>query len=461
MVATLIDTKELTAKREQEAQNHSEIATKMLDATHSDTPIKDKDWKILVQQEETSSRAIQAMDALLSVIPTVAPVHAKSYEESALARWIRRGVDGLAVEERQAHLIENATSRMGGMGFSIKSAGGSESTAGATDPAGGDIPLVSPSSTPTGVFDVTTTTNVMHNLKAFGGVRRIAAGITTSRGENLILPTLSNTDQEGELLPEATYVEHEAIPQYGQIVMGANTFSTRVVVVSNQYIVDSAIDVVADINIELGRRLGRIYNRLLTEGTGTHEISTQPQGVVTGAGVEVTSSKATNLPAIAYEDLIKMEHSIDSAYREGAETPDPRDRGRSSSISGYVGFIFSDSVLRLLKFLKDGDGRPLWIPSITVGEPGSILGYPYVINHHMDAFPTTLEEKTVALFGHFDYYLIRDIDDLTLFRLADSKYIERNSVGFLGLSRMDAKVRGALNSSNKCEAITKLITPST
>ena len=78
-----------------------------------------------------------------------------------------------------------------------------------------------------------------------------------------------------------------------------------------------------------------------------------------------TSSGSTT--TIAYDDLVQLEHSVDPAYRKNAR------------------YMMGDTALKTIKLLKDGIGRPLWLPGLAVKEPDTINSFPYVVNQDMAA----------------------------------------------------------------------------
>lgn len=164
-------------------------------------------------------------------------------------------------------------------------------------------------------------------------------------------------------------------------------------------------------NNRLITRIGRITNKHFTVGTG----SSQPSGVLTGATLGVTGAKA-QVDSVTYDDLVELEHSLDPAYREG----------------GRCSFMFADTTLKAIKKLKDGQGRPLWLPGIDVKEPASILGYRYVINQSVPAMAATAKS---VLFGDFSKYIIRDAMGITMYRFADSAFAQKGQVGFLAFMR--------------------------
>lgn len=175
---------------------------------------------------------------------------------------------------------------------------------------------------------------------------------------------------------------------------------------------DSAFDIESYIRNVIQTRIGRITNQHFTTGTGT----SQPTGVVTNATLGKTGATGQTT-SITYDDLIDLIHSIDPAYRvAGSE------------------FMFNDSTLKALRKLKDTQGLPIWQPGLTQGEPDRILGFKYTINQ--DVATMAANAKSI-LFGDFSKFFIRDVMDLSIFRMGE-KYIDAGQVGFVAFSRHDS-----------------------
>lgn len=250
-------------------------------------------------------------------------------------------------------------------------------------------------------------------LLAFGGVRQNATVISSAMGGDLPIPTVNDTTNTGELLAEDTETAEQATA-FGQVVMKAYKFSSKEIPVSIELMQDSATDLNVLLGDLMGERIGRIENTYFTTGTG----SGQPNGIVTASAAGPTTAGAT---AITWQELVDLEHSVDSAYRAGA------------------GFMMNDSTLGYLKKLADSQNRPLFLPGIAAGEPGSLLGYPYTPNNDMAAIATAA--KTV-LFGQLSKYLIRDVLAIRIVRL-DERYAEFFRVAFLGVARGDGNLINA------------------
>lgn len=253
-------------------------------------------------------------------------------------------------------------------------------------------------------------------MLAYGGMRQARTTILrTASGEPLPMPTANDTDNEGIIISEnpSTKVPEQDIT-FGQETLRAHMYSSKAIRVSFQLLQDSAFDLATYIAAKLGERIGRVTNRHFTVGSGTGE----PKGVVTAAVVGKTAASASGITDLELVDLI---HSVDPAYRAQAE------------------FMFHDDTLRLLKNLRDQEGRPLWLPGLAVREPDTILGHRYVVNNHM---PQIGAGNKSVLFGDFSKYYIRDVMDVLLIRL-DEVYAEYGQVAFLAFSRHDGTLLDA------------------
>lgn len=250
-------------------------------------------------------------------------------------------------------------------------------------------------------------------MKAFGGLGAIVGGFSTDSGNPLNWPTSDETAQEGELLGENTAAADTPDLAFGTNTLGAYTYSSKVVRVSKQLIQDSGLDIEAFVGRKLGERLGRITAKHIANGTG----SGQPQGVSAAASGHTGAVSAT--PTITYDDLVDLEHSVDPAYR------------------GTARYAFNDAALKLLRKLKDNDGRPLWVPSLTSGAPSTINGYAYTVDNGL---PAPAVDGKSLFFGDFaSGYVLRRVNGGQLMRL-DERYAEFLQVGFLGFLRLDGKL---------------------
>jgi len=250
-------------------------------------------------------------------------------------------------------------------------------------------------------------------LKLFGGVRSVATVIQTEGGNPMSFPSSDGTSETGELIAENTTATG-ADPSFGTIALNVYKFSSKIVAVPIELLMDSAVDIEAFVIGRQATRLGRITNTYFTTGTGT----SQPKGVVTAASVgKVGASGQT--ATITVDDLIDLVHSVDPAYRA----------------SGQCRFMLHDNTLLAIRKLKDSTGRPIFIPGydgLGGAMPDTILGYEVVINQDM---ATMAADAKSVLFGDFSRYYVRDVLQNTMHRFEDSAYAKLGQVGFLTWAR--------------------------
>ncbi|MEQ1573627.1 MAG: phage major capsid protein [Vicinamibacterales bacterium] len=254
------------------------------------------------------------------------------------------------------------------------------------------------------------------SLLAFGGMESVADVFETENGSTLPWPTFNDTAQTGALLAINTTSTEQAIT-YGVVNFAAYKFQSKYVTVPNELMQDSAFNVDQHVGSVLGTRLGRVHNTYQTVGTG----SSEPQGIVAGASSGVTAAGTTT---VTYDEILALEHSVDPAYR--------------NPLFG-AGFILNDGSLLKLRQIKDGEGRPLWQPGLTIGAPDRINGYPYLINQDMAAMTTGLKP---ILFGALRKFKIRKVRAVSILRLSEIFGL-LDQTAFVGFTRFDSKVLDA------------------
>jgi HK97 family phage major capsid protein len=255
---------------------------------------------------------------------------------------------------------------------------------------------------------------VIDALKEFGGMRQVSTVISTSGHGLLSFPTSDGTAEVGEIIAENTTAT-DLDPSFGTVSLPVYKFSSKVATVPFELLQDSSVDIEAFVQDRLITRLGRITNQMFTTGTG----SSQPNGLATAAIIGVTAANATSqVTAVTFDSLIATQHSLDPAYRRSA------------------GWMFADSTLRVIRQLKDGQNRPIFIPgyenNVPGGMPDTMLGAPVYINQDVAAMAASAKS---ILFGDFSGYYIRDVMQVEMFRFTDSAFTKKGQVGFLAWMR--------------------------
>ena len=240
--------------------------------------------------------------------------------------------------------------------------------------------------------------------------RQLATIITTSSGDRKI-PVVATKGS-------ASWVDEEgAIPEaddaFGQVSIGAYKLAT-IIKVSEELINDSVFNLEQYIAKEFGRRIGVKEEEAFFVGDGTGK----PLGIFNatgGAGVGVTTASAS---AITIDEIMDLFYSLKSPYRKNAV------------------FVTNDATVKSIRKLKDGNGQYLWQPSVTAGQPDTILNRPLKTSVYVPGIAAAA--KTIA-FGDFSYYWVADRQGRVFQRL-NELYAATGQVGFKATQRVDGKL---------------------
>jgi HK97 family phage major capsid protein len=78
-------------------------------------------------------------------------------------------------------------------------------------------------------------------MKAYGGMMDVSYVFTTASGNPLAIPTDNDTTHSGSILTENTQVTGQDVT-FGSVTLGAYTYTSKLVLVSNQLLQDSIFD---------------------------------------------------------------------------------------------------------------------------------------------------------------------------------------------------------------------------
>jgi HK97 family phage major capsid protein len=262
-------------------------------------------------------------------------------------------------------------------------------------------------------------------MLAYGGIRNRATVIRTSSGNPLHMPTDNDTSNAGSILAENTQDSEQDVV-FSELILNSYKYTSNIIRVSVELLQDNAFNLETFLQQKFAERLGRATAAHYATGTGT----AQPNGLFTAA----TSGKttATN-SAITYAELIDLKHSVDPAYR------------------GNAAWVMNDSTLAVIKKLLDGNSRPLWNPSVEMGNPGTFDGDAIVIDQGAPSIATT---TTPIAYGDLSKYIIRDSSGISMTRLVE-RYADFHQVGFLAIMRTDGDLLDA--GSNPVKVMTMAV----
>ena len=240
--------------------------------------------------------------------------------------------------------------------------------------------------------------------------RQLATIITTSSGDRKI-PVVATKGT-------ASWVDEEgAIPEsddaFGQVSIGAYKLATMIKV-SEELISDSVFNLEQYIAKEFGRRIGSKEEEAFFIGDGTGK----PTGIFNatgGAGVGITAASAT---ALTIDEIMDLFYSLKAPYRKNAV------------------FLTNDATVKVIRKLKDGNGQYLWQPSVTAGQPDTLLSRPLKTSAYV---PSIAAAAKVMAFGDFGYYWVADRQGRSFQRLGEL-YAATGQVGFKATQRVDGKL---------------------
>lgn len=259
---------------------------------------------------------------------------------------------------------------------------------------------------------------IVEAMKAYGGISSVAQILSTANGQPIEWATSDGTTEEGELLGENSAASEEDVT-FGTANLGAKKLSSKIIRVSNELLQDSGVDIEAFLAARIAQRIGRGEAKYLVQGTGTGTPQ-QPKGLVASVTGTVASASAT---AFTWKEMNALKHAIDPAYRGG-----PQSR-----------WAFNDATLELIEEMEDGQGRPLWLPSIAGGTPATVLNIPYVVDQAIDSIGAG---KKFIFCGDFNRFILRRVTYMTLKRLVE-RYAEYDQTAFLAFHRFDCVLEDA------------------
>lgn len=260
--------------------------------------------------------------------------------------------------------------------------------------------------------------DLVNLVKGYGWMRQVARQFTTTMGSNMTYPSSDGTAESGEILAQNASATN-ADMNFGSVPMNTYKFGSKVFTVPNELIQDSAVDIIAEVGQRAVERIGRIQNAKFTTGTGTGE----PTGLVTAAVVGKLGNTGQTT-TILYDDLVDLADSVDEGHlgmpssQVGLQRPTP-------------GWMMSQAMRKVVRKLKDTNGRPIWTPAVG-GELPQLLDYAVYMNNDMPA--PAANAKSLA-FGNLASYAVRDVAEFVLLRLEDSAFALAGQTGFLGWMR--------------------------
>lgn len=258
---------------------------------------------------------------------------------------------------------------------------------------------------PTSFYDT-----IIEVARYTGPMLETSTVLNTAGGENLQIPR-TNAYSTGGIIGEGSAISESDPTFQAFMTLGAFKYSF-LVQVSLEMIEDSGVDLLGYMGTNVGQALGLAVNAGLTTGTGT----TQPTGIVTSAAAGVTGGTGVS-GAFTTANVIDLVYSTDNAVRR---------------LPGF-GIMGSATAMAAARKLTDPAGYYVWQPSLQVGQPDRLLGYPVFENPSMAAVGTSAKS---LIAGDLKTYIVRQVGGIRLDRSDDYAFAD-GLVTFRAIFRVD------------------------
>jgi HK97 family phage major capsid protein len=257
---------------------------------------------------------------------------------------------------------------------------------------------------------------LIESERFFGVMRQLSTVLVTAGNGALQIPKVDDANRAVASWTAEAGTFQESEDQFLQATLNAYKRGF-VVKLSDEIILDSAFDILGFVAKSAGQALGILGNTAYV--TGASGSTTTPEGLFTKATIGRTMPSGNATTISTADELMELYHSVRPAYRP---------RGS---------FLFSDTAIKGIRQLKNAQGYYIWQPSLTVGDPDTILGRPVF------ADPDVAVPAANALCGGFgdvqSAYFIRDVQDVTV-KILNELYAGTGQVGYRIHSRTDGDV---------------------
>ena len=271
-------------------------------------------------------------------------------------------------------------------------------------------------------------------LKAYGGLAPYVRLVTTATGNPMDWPTVDPTGVVGHIVGEGV-VDTFQDYTFGQGVLNAWTYTSKVILASLELVNDSAFDIGSLVADRVGEAIGRALGASVS-GSG----SGQPLGLMTalaatsdmssGGVVTLASATSVNLVGggtttelegnvLGPVSVAAMQRSINSAYWNSPE---------------FAWYMNPDQFVNMQN-VADGYGRPLW-PSLQQTSP-SLVSFPVrVVAEIPDLAASTVGGIVLADLNKA--MVRREVAQAELLCLRE-RYADARQIGYFGFIRTDIR----------------------
>ena len=204
----------------------------------------------------------------------------------------------------------------------------------------------------------------------------------------------------------------EGSASFKGVTLGAIPYKLATIPVSETLLKGSDADVRAAIVALFTEHIGRgLSKKAITSGTDTKDI---------GALLPKVTEVSAVGDALTFADVINTRAKVKAPY----------------NIVGRASWLCNSNTKNALLGLVDKNGRPLYIETLTAGEPDRLLGHPVIIDDNM---PDIGAGNTALVFGDLKAYKMRIVDGIQIKIYNESKYSEQGCIGMQAFVTADGR----------------------
>lgn len=246
-------------------------------------------------------------------------------------------------------------------------------------------------------------------------VRKYATVIPMSKSTSLGVPTLDTNPDDAEWTVELATGSADSGMTTGKRELTPWPIAKRIKL-SNKLLQISAIPIEALVSDRFAYKFGVTQEKGYLTGHG----ASQALGVYTASSKGISTSRDVSTDntttAVTFDGLINAFYSLKEQYQAIAV------------------WNFHRLTLKMLRKIKDGEGRYMWQPAVSAGMPATLMDRPIFMSEYAPSTYTT--GLYVGVVGDWSKYWIAQVLDFQMQRLSEL-YAETNQVGWIGRMEVD------------------------
>jgi len=235
------------------------------------------------------------------------------------------------------------------------------------------------------------------------------------RADSLGIPTLDTDVSDPVWTPELGTGDADTAMAFGKREFKPQPLAKRILI-SKTLIRNSAVPIDGLVRERLAYKFGVAEENNFLNGSGQNS----PLGIFTASadGIPTTRdvSSGNTTTEIRFDGLIEALYSLKAQYRRS------------------LNWIFHRDAVKMIRKLKDGEGRYIWQASVAAAQPDTILNVP--VRESEYAPNTFTGTKYVGLIGDFSNYWIADSLEMSIQVLIEL-YALTNQIAYLSRKETD------------------------